>query len=250
MLNLILLVETNMKTMKKLLPVAIALSAAAAPAMAEISANIGATSNYLWRGISLSNDDAAVSGGVDWASDIGLYAGTWISNLGGGQTETDFYGGFAMDIGDNMNLDVGYIQYSYLDGGGNDQGGFSDYGEVYANFSLSIFTVGAAYTAWNDDANDDFAYAEGDIYIYAAVDFDLGSDWSVGGTVGYTEFDNDGKNGNGDLDYSYGQADLTKSAGDFGDFTLTVSYADNDVTGVGGDNADNVKTVVAWSKAF
>ncbi len=239
-----------MKTLKKLLPVAIALSAASAPAMAELSANIGATSNYLWRGISLSNNDAAVSGGVDWASDIGLYAGTWISNLGGGQTETDFYGGFAMDLGDNMNIDVGVIQYSYLDGGGDDQGGFGDYGEVYANFSLAFATVGVAYTAWADDTNDGGAYDEGDVYVFASVNFDLGDDWAVGGTVGYTEFDNDGNNNNGDLNYSYGQADLTKSAGDFGDFTLTVSYADNDATGVGGNNADQVKTVVGWSKTF
>jgi uncharacterized protein (TIGR02001 family) len=72
MLNLILLVETNMKTMKKLLPVAIALSAAAAPAMAEISATIGASSNYLFRGVTNSDDGSTVSGSVDWASDMGI----------------------------------------------------------------------------------------------------------------------------------------------------------------------------------
>ena len=246
-----------MKTMKKLLPVAIALSAAAAPAMAELSANIGATSNYLWRGISLSNDDAAVSGGVDWASDMGLYAGTWISNLGGGQTETDFYGGFAFDIGDNMNLDLGYIQYSYLDGGGNDQGGFGDYGEVYANFTLAFATVGVAYTAWADDQNDGIAYDEGDIYVFASVNFDLGNDWALGGTVGYTEFDNDGSGsavqeyGSANLNYAHAQVDLTKSAGDYGDVTLTVSAAEDDAEDASGDaQADQVKTVIAWSKSF
>jgi uncharacterized protein (TIGR02001 family) len=250
-----------MKTMKKLLPVAIALSAAAAPAMAEISANIGATSNYLWRGITLSNGDAAVSGGVDWEADMGLYAGTWISNLGGGQTETDFYGGFAMDLGDNMGFDVGYIQYSYLDSGGNAQGGFGDYGEVYGSFTWAWATAGVAYTAYADDANDDSAYTEGDVYVYVSAAFDLGSDWSLGGTVGYTQFDADGsakaayidKDGNlsSDLDYAYGQVDVTKSAGDFGDVTLTVSYADEDSQGASGDpQSDKVKTVIAWAKTF
>ena len=76
------------------------------------------------------------------------------------------------------------------------------------------------------------AYDEGDVYVYAAVDFDLGNDWALGATAGYTEFDNDGSNGNGDLNYAHAQADLTKSAGDYGDVTLTVSVAEEDAESI------------------
>ena len=102
-----------------------------------------------------------------------------------------------------------------------------------------------------DDANEDGPYDEGDIYVYAAVNFDLGNDWSIGSTVGYTEFDADGDAGVGDVNYAHGQVDVTKSAGDFGDFTLTASIAEEDAEGVtGSTNTDQVKTVVSWSKTF
>lgn len=239
-----------MKTMKKLLPVAIAMSAIATPAMAEFSANIGATSNYLWRGISLSGGDAAISGGIDWESDIGIYAGTWVSSLGGGQNETDFYGGYAMDM-DGLGIDVGYVQYTYLNGGGNDQGGFGDYGEVYLNLSFDILSAGVAYTAYTDDMNEDGAFDVGDLYVWTGVSFDLGEDWSAGATIGYFTFENDNSKGNGNLDYLHGQVDVTKSAGDFGDVTLTVSLAANDAKNASGDpQAGKVQTVISWSKGF
>ena len=41
--------------------------------------NISFTSNYIWRGFSLSNDNAAIQGGLDYNWDAGFYVGTWVS---------------------------------------------------------------------------------------------------------------------------------------------------------------------------
>ncbi len=73
--------------------------------------NVGVTSNYIWRGISQTDDAAAVSGGLDWSGASGLYAGTWVSNVDFGACcetsyELDLYGGFANEVGD-FGYDVG-----------------------------------------------------------------------------------------------------------------------------------------------
>ena len=53
-----------------------------APAKAESSleGNIGFTNNYVWRGMTQTDDQAAISGGLDFSAG-GFYAGTWASNV-------------------------------------------------------------------------------------------------------------------------------------------------------------------------
>ena len=60
---------------------ATALLAGAGVAQAELSANLGVQSNYYFRGITQTDDKAAVSGGIDYAHDSGFYLGTWLSNV-------------------------------------------------------------------------------------------------------------------------------------------------------------------------
>ncbi|MCG8099687.1 MAG: TorF family putative porin, partial [Candidatus Thiodiazotropha taylori] len=47
----------------------VALLGLSSVAAAEISANIGVTSNYVWRGLTQSANSTAFSGGVDYAHD-------------------------------------------------------------------------------------------------------------------------------------------------------------------------------------
>ena len=56
---------------------------ASSVAMAESnwSANIGVTSNYMWRGVTQTTDQAAIQGGIDYENPNGFYAGTWMSNV-------------------------------------------------------------------------------------------------------------------------------------------------------------------------
>ena len=43
----------------------------------EWSANFGASNNYIWRGLTQTINEGAISGGIDFAADSGFYAGTW-----------------------------------------------------------------------------------------------------------------------------------------------------------------------------
>ncbi|MGS0730349.1 TorF family putative porin, partial [Shewanella sp. 0m-11] len=84
-------------------------------AHAAVEANIGATSNYLWRGVTQTDDAVAVQGGIDYSHDSGFYAGTWASNVDFGDEtsyEVDFYAGFAGTIGDEFEYDLSYLYYA------------------------------------------------------------------------------------------------------------------------------------------
>ncbi|MDP3414202.1 MAG: TorF family putative porin, partial [Polaromonas sp.] len=55
---------------------------AAAPAPeSTVSYNIGATTDYRYRGISQSGKKPAINGGIDYAHSSGFYLGTWASTI-------------------------------------------------------------------------------------------------------------------------------------------------------------------------
>ena len=222
-----------------------AASAISAPAMADISTNIGAGSDYVWRGVSQTGNGAAVSGGIDFESDSGFYAGTWISNTSSGSSETDVYLGYGLGLGEGGDLTFGYIQYLYptVDD--------ANFGEVHVDYAVAGFSVGVALTVV-DDTPDNSVFSSGDVFAYVGYGADLGNDWSIGGTLGSYQFDD------ADVDYSYFQLDLGKSVGEFGDLTFSVSVADADEVididddaslGDGFVDSDPL-TFVSWSKGF
>ena len=139
----------------KLNKIAIAVGAAvmglSSIASAEFSANIGATSNYLWRGVTQTDNGPAISGGIDYAHASGFYAGAWASNVdfvdepefndptdpdddeteNNGQAELDLYLGFAGEAG-SIGYDIGFIYYAYPlaeDFGGDEDK--LDFSEIY-----------------------------------------------------------------------------------------------------------------------
>lgn len=228
---------------------------AAPAAQAGWSGNIGATSNYVWRGATQTGNGAAIQGGIDYESDGGFYVGAWASNVdfkdgvGGtsnGQYELDGYFGWSGAFADdNVGLDVGYVYYHY----GLTPEADADFGELYGTLNLWGLDIGAAYTT-NDKGNkadDDMGgFVRGDLYYFVGYSYDLSEDWSLGATVGQYRFTNDGEPLAGDLNYTHWQIDATRGAGDFGDFTLSVSRATNE----NADGNDNVKVFVSWTKGF
>lgn len=228
-----------MKMNKIALSVGAAILGLTGIAQAEISANVGATSNYVWRGVTQTKDEAAISGGIDYANESGVYVGTWASNINWGSpatddtgVEVDFYGGYGGEMS-GFGYDVGLIYYGYP------QHSDSDFVEFYGSVSYSVVTAGLAYTVSGE--NDGGQFDDGDVYYYLSAGIDLDDGWSVGGTVGYYDFDNATAG-----EYTHFQADVTKSAGDFGDFTLSASVADDDGAGVDEDT----RVFVSWSKSF
>lgn len=157
-----------------------------------LSANVSATSNYLWRGLEQTNGKSAISGGIDYSADSGFYLGTWASNAdwADGMTyELDFYGGFAGDINENVSYDVGFIYYAYPD----ESTGDADFSEVYANVSFGALTLGVAVLADGEGADaGDTIYTSAD-YAFslkneAEVALHIGSysgDWLAEDSVDY-----------------------------------------------------------------
>jgi len=110
------------------------------------SFNIGATSDYVFRGVSQTSNDPALQGGADIAWGI-VYAGVWASRVDfddapPANAEVDWYGGirptWKSPFGD-MNLDFGVIYYSYP--GANPDVvpmGNPNYVELKAGYSWSV----------------------------------------------------------------------------------------------------------------
>lgn len=129
---------------------------------AEVSANISASSNYYFRGVTQTLDGAAVSGGIDYANESGFYAGTWVSNVDFGEAsstsyEADFYAGFAGAAGD-FGYDVGYLYYAYPDAADS-----LDFGEIYGELSWQWLAAKASYMTNSQDGfsvEDDMLYLE------------------------------------------------------------------------------------------
>jgi len=109
------------------------------PKAVTVSGNVALVSDYRFRGVSQTDEEMAVQGGLTVSHESGLYAGTWASNLsgwgtfGGANMELDLYGGFKFPIGGGGTLDVGLTWYMY-------PGGFSntDFAEPYVKLSGTI----------------------------------------------------------------------------------------------------------------
>ncbi len=104
----------------------VALSGAAMAEELKLSYNVGVASDYVFRGVSQTQEDPQIFGGVDATYGIG-YAGVWASNVDFGtddpSAEIDLYAGVKPTVAGN-NLDLGVIYYGYVD----DKGGAADTG--------------------------------------------------------------------------------------------------------------------------
>ena len=82
-------------------------------AQADVSATLGASNMYLWRGQNISNPSPQVSGSLDYSTG-GFYLGAWGSSEGpfDGSSEIDLYVGYGMSFGD-FGFDVSYWKYLY-----------------------------------------------------------------------------------------------------------------------------------------
>ena len=228
-----------MKLSKLTLAVAAAMTIASS-ALAEdspVSANIGVVSNYLWRGLTQTQDGAAVQGGIDYAHDSGFSLGSWLSNIDWGTPdpnyEMDLYAGYGGQVGDfGYNLTTTYYAYPDADD--------ADFWELGVSGSWSVLTVGLAYTL-DGEAPSGSPYRQGDLYYYGSFSVELPMGLSLGATLAHTNFDDLGSEG----DYTNWQVSLSKDAGDFGTFSL--NYEQND----GGENElvavdDDPKFWVGW----
>src|SRR5512141_1314423 len=99
---------------------------AAEPAKPEpdftFTGNVGLYSQYVFRGISQTNEKPAVQGGFDLGHKSGFYVGTWASNISwlsdavpsvSASMEWDMYGGYKGSLPADFGYDLGALYYYY-----------------------------------------------------------------------------------------------------------------------------------------
>ena len=129
-----LTMELKMKLLKTTV-VAGLLAASGAASALELSGNIALTTDYVWRGVSLSDNAPAIQGGFDADLGNGLYAGVWGSNVDAADDsnglELDLYGGWAGEFS-GVGVDIGIIHYHF--NGSSNNGLNTD--EIYIGLSM------------------------------------------------------------------------------------------------------------------
>ncbi len=177
----------------------------------EASANVALTSDYVWRGSSLTNEDMAIQGGMDLEYK-GIYVGVWASNIAQleGETnnntttiETDVYAGYAGEI-DKFSYDVGYCQYMYINLSKE-----LNFGEAYVGlgYDFDVVAVGAKYS-FGIKTNEYAANNHDNVEVTASVPLP----WELSFDMAYGMFENMN-------DYYY-----TSISRDFGKFNVNLAY--------------------------
>jgi uncharacterized protein (TIGR02001 family) len=137
-----------------LLAALVAPGVALAEEASPFSANVGFTTDYIFRGISQTSGNPAVQGGIDFAHDSGLYAGVWGSNISwisdfnagvSSSLELDTYFGFRNSFAEDFGYDVGFVRYNYPASGYAVGATKADTNEIYGAVSYKWFTAKYSY---------------------------------------------------------------------------------------------------------
>jgi uncharacterized protein (TIGR02001 family) len=206
--------------------------AAAEPASPHtLTANVGVVSDYLFRGISQSNGNPAIQGGVDYSHSSGIYIGTWLSSIswvsdtqGPGASypvEIDLYGGYKGSLAEDLGYDLGVISYNYPGSGRNNAVVSPNTVEVYGALSWKWFTlkyshaVSKNFVGWGLTADSD-THSKGSNYLELNAAYDLGDGWGVSGHIGHQKVKNwnsASDAGGSDASYSDWNVGVTKDVG-------------------------------------
>jgi len=177
------------------------------------------STDYVFRGISNSNEEPQVQVDMGWSHPIGFYGGVWSSNTdfggAGNSMEVDPYVGFANAVGDTgLSYDVGYSQYTYP-GSPFD----IDYGEAYAIGSYRQGDFYVSPSVWY--AKDYFGFEYDGIAYDVTLGMELPWELQASARVGEQTFTDEGS----DADYLYYDVGATKT---LGGFDLSLRYHDTD----------------------
>jgi uncharacterized protein (TIGR02001 family) len=233
-----------------------AASAEEAKGPVTVTGSVAFTTDYLFRGISQSSNNAAVQGSMTFAHDSGLYFTAWGSSIasGAGGLELDTLLGYAGKAGD-VGYDVGVMRYNYpglndntlgvTDAAGNPVD--ADYNEVYASVSFSGAKLGVNYSP------DYFAESDAFLYVYGSYATEVAG-VGLAASVGLNSFDDTaamaqalGYTGSDDSYIDYKLAVSKSLAG----VALELAYMGSDIDDT--DLANGIgegRAVLTASKAF
>lgn len=234
--------------------------AMAADSPHSFTANVGLATDYVFRGVSQTQNEPAIQGGVDYSHASGIYVGTWASNVEWVSTgykdnnsmEIDLYGGYKGSVGD-IGYDLGLITYYYPGDQIAAPATDPDTTEVYVGLGWKTVslkyshTVSDRFVGWSTAIG---GKTKGSYYLDLSGTYDLGGGWGLLGHVGYQDV-----KGNDNASYTDWKVGVTKDVG-FG--TVSLAYTDTDAdtatyTWTSGTHAEKVadgRVVLSFLKTF
>jgi uncharacterized protein (TIGR02001 family) len=193
--------------------------------------NAAIASDYVFRGVSQTDEEASLQLGADLNFENGFYAGIWGSNVdfgdGSPDVEIDTYIGWNWDLSESWNLDLMLTRYNYI---GEDDGfGDGDYNELIGALAWNeMVTLTVGYT------NDVYGLDENGYYYNLAGSWDLGAGVGLDIGFGLSQFDED----TGIEDYNDYSISVNR---DFGPVNAALGFYGTDADGDFnfGETADN-----------
>jgi uncharacterized protein (TIGR02001 family) len=175
-----------------------------------VTGNVGIYSQYIFRGLTQTDQKPAFQGGFDYAHTNGIYLGTrgsnisWLHDEGacahGCSLEWDRYGGWKYAINDDWGTDVGILYYyypgSYVDGITK-----PNTTEIYVAGSWQWTSLKYCHSVTNTFGVPD---AKNSWYLDLSANYPINEQWTLNAHVGRQEFQgsNNGFNNSEALNYT------------------------------------------------
>jgi len=174
------------------------LTAAQAADSGSVSGSVGVYSDYLFRGISQTNQKPALQAGIEYDHSSGFYVGAWGSNISwlsdassdaapiSSSLEIDGYAGWRTATASGVNLDFGVYEYRYP---GTYPPGFTrpNTTEVYGAVGYAGFTLKYSNAVTNLFG---FEHSHNSAYTDLSWNHDFSGGWSLGAHAGHQTIKN------------------------------------------------------------
>lgn len=220
-----------------------------AASAATLTGNFGLVSDYLFRGISQTDEGMALQGGFTLGFENGFYLSTWGSSIkfGEGSMELDLLAGWAGAINDDWSTDIGIMQYRYPKG--DNQTDQFNFNEIYGKLLYKDLVLGVAYS-------NDYFGTDVDQYYYLSADYSYPVTDAVKLLVhaGFNKFEDNAQyntfiaagplSGSDYIDWSVGVATTILGA------DASIKYAATNISDSADCNLCDDRVVVSLSKTF
>jgi uncharacterized protein (TIGR02001 family) len=221
------------------------------------SATATFATDYVFRGVSQTDNKPAVQGSFNYKHPLGFYVGIWGSNVADyvskGNVELDFYGGYGLELFPSFNLDASIIYY-YYPGSGHDPDRNYVEGHLGLDYTFKDLPLSPKITG-GYNYSPDFYGEDGDgHYVSGRLDLSLPYDFTLYGLVGYQWVEGDhltgngnGENGENGFDYTHWQIGISRPV--LG-FVLDLNYQNTDNANFLGHDIADQRVVFGISRTF
>ncbi len=148
----------------------------------DVEATVTMVSDYRFRGVSLSNKEIALQGGITVSHESGVYGGVWASTIAentGSDVELDLLAGFSG--GESITYDIGAVYYVYP--GISDLNYLETVGKVGTTIGPVELGAQVAYAPKQNNLGDD-----DNLYVATNASFGIpNTPFTLSGSVGYED---------------------------------------------------------------